>query len=63
MPVSMMVVQTRMSASPSTICCITLESSCSPICPWPTAMRVSGPRSFWSREATRSMLSTRLWRK
>ena len=62
MPVSMMVVQTRMSASPSIMRLITSESSCSVIFPWPVTMRASGPSSFWSRAAVASMLSTRLWR-
>ena len=62
MPVSMMVVHTRMSASPSTMACMTAESSFSPILPWPTTMRTSGPSIFCRREAVRSMLSTRLCR-
>ena len=62
MPVSMMVVHTRMSASPSTMACMTEESSCSLIFPWPTTIRTSGPSIFWMREAVRSMDSTRLWR-
>ena len=62
MPVSMMVVQTRMSASPSTMACMTEDSSCSVIFPWPVTMRTSGPSIFWSRAAVASILSTRLWR-
>ena len=62
MPVSMMVVQTRMSASPSTMACMTEESSLSLIFPWPVTTRTSGPSSFWMRAAVRSMVSTRLWR-
>ena len=57
-----MVVQTRTSASPSTMACMTEDNSCSPILPWPVTMRTSGPSIFWMREAVRSMDSTRLWR-
>ena len=62
MPVSMMVVHTSTWASPSTICSMTEESCCSLIFPWPTTTFTSSPRSFWIREAVRSMDSTRLWR-
>ena len=42
--------------------CMTEDSSCSLIFPWPVTMRTSSPSIFWSREAVVSMLSTRLWR-
>ena len=62
MPVSMMVVHTSTSASPSTMRCMAELICCSFIFPWPMTIRTSGPRSFWRREAVRSMVSTRLCR-
>ena len=62
MPVSMMVVQTSMSTSPSDTRVITSFSSSWPILPWPTAMDTFSPSSSLIRAAVRWMVSTRLWR-
>ena len=61
MPVSMMVVHTRMSTSPSVIWLMTSLMASWVILPWATATRASGSMA-WMRAAVRSMVSTRLWR-
>ena len=60
-PVSMIVVQTRMSISCSISRRQISESSCSLILPWPMPMRASGTRA-WMPAATRSMEATSLCR-
>ena len=59
-PDSMIVVQTRTSASPAANLSITLSSWPSAICPWPTTRRASGS-SLRSCSAWASIVSTRLW--
>ena len=62
MPVSMMVVHTSTSTSPSDTRVITSPSSSWLILPWPTATTASSPSSSLIRAAVRWMVSTRLWR-
>ena len=62
MPVSMMVVHTSTSMSPSAMRCITSLSWLSLILPWAVAMTTFSPNSCCSLKAAESMLSTRLWR-
>ena len=62
MPVSMMVVHTRMSRVPSAIW-LMMSPSCSwSILPWAVAMRTEGSSRDWILAAVRSMVSVRLWR-
>ena len=62
MPVSMMVVHTSTSISPSDMRVITSPSSSWLILPWATPTTASSPSISLMRAAVRSMVSTRLWR-
>ena len=62
MPVSMMVVHTSTSMSPSAMRLMTRLSSPSAILPWAVSTVTPSPSSCRSREAVESMFSTRLCR-